>query len=614
MTIALFIKKIILKAGAFAPLFFAMALGPEFAHSQSLTHPFALNKALIQRIKKRGRGFVSDSVGKYMLRAVEMADDKKYDQAIELLKWHYDKGKLSPTEKAKLALYMARFYRQNKDYKKSAQWMKKALSLKALNLPDHLSVLFGLAQSYAQEEDYSQAMRYIKSWFSLNKKPSPQAYILLARCYYGKNMLAQALKYAEYALSLIDRPKASWLLFASSLHIKEERYKKALPYLESLVALYPGKASHWKPLAGAYLHLEQYGPALVTLSLMDKMGHLKDKMEYINLAVLYFQRGQPYQSAELLRRQIEAQAAPSEKFDLEFIAMAYWIAREPKSALMYFKRASQQARKASFFIRYGSLLLDQELWGEAEQAFKKALSAQEIQEGLSRWFNDNKDQNKGAGKAQWLKAMQILTNRPGGFKEKQAEAEGEGLKTKRDGGTAFLKKASFKASSAKGLELAQGELNRAKTPGDEERQKPSSSKPAILDKPQEKTGFDLSGAHEGLKLTAGQGLNNKAKRESSQAQGMVKAPMAIHLAEDYSHEFSTSSKAKASQEIKLKKQLVSQLKNIYFGLGLSVYKQKKYDLALIWFKKIIEIDSGFLPAYQWIDRIEESLLKNQELN
>lgn len=645
-----FYKKTFLKGFCCLALFIILESGR--AKENELSRPFALNKALIQRIKKRGGGFVSDSVGKYLLRAVAMANDKKYNSAIELLEWHYNQGRMSPTEKAKLTLYIARFYRQNKNYKKSTFWLNKALSLEALALPDHLNVLFGLVQSYAQEEDYNKAMRYLKLWFSLNLKPAPAGYILLARCYYGKNLIPQALKYAEQALSLIDRPKESWLLFVSSLHIKKEDYKKALPYLESLVALYPKQASHWKQLAGVYLHLEQYDNALVTLGLMDKMGHLKDKIGFLNLASLLIQKGQPYQAGELLRRQIKLGLVPSEKSHWELTATAYWLAREPKSALLHLKQAAKTAVKAEFFLRYGQMLLDQELWNEAEGAFKKALNTQTIQAFILAQQALQK-QIKAKGQAhinkKWTYDIKFLTEPEGSYPKAKSHTKTsllqdpslvkKSLYTLPDEAHSEKIKAGEKSSllSDNPLQKPQAQLNsiRCKSSclfdntlkktslgakgdfypflSDDPLQKPQAQLSQCnygyeiecslgnpLQKPQTQP-ISLSDSQEQVFDSQEQASQTEAVKTASQTEAESGAKSGSNLKELEGH-------PQQSQTTELKNKLI----NIYFGLGVSVYKQKQADLALLWFKKIVETDPAFLPAYEWIDQIEETILKNQE--
>ena len=346
------------------------------------SQPFPLNKALIKKLKKQGNSLISDRVGEYILRAENLAENKKYDKAIELLEFHYNRA--DKTEKATFSIRLAYLYRQIKNNKKALKYFQTALDSKALNYEQHLSTLYYLSQIFIEEEKYDKALEFLKQWFSINEKPQPSAYILLAHYYYAKNQISLALKYIEKTLSLTTQPKESWLEFAVAIYLKKANYKKAKPYLEKLTALYPTKARHWKQLAGVYLHLDNLKKAFITLDLADKMGHLKNKSEYLNLISLYIEQGLPYQGAQILQKKMKQNIIPSNQKNLELMAQAFYLARERKKSLNYLKKASKTATNSKFFLNYGQGLLDQEEWATAEQIFKKALQTKDIKETIDQ--------------------------------------------------------------------------------------------------------------------------------------------------------------------------------------------------------------------------------------
>ena len=63
---------------------------------------------------------------------------------------------------------------------------------------------------------------------------------------------------------------------------------------------------------------------------------------------------------------------------------------------------------------------------------------------------------------------------------------------------------------------------------------------------------------------------------------------------------------------KIKMPTTNQLEKIYFGMGLALYQQEKYEKALFYFKKSIEVDDTFVNGYQWIDYTERSILEKKE--
>lgn len=475
-------------------LFFISAGLP--AHSKTY-YPFPLNSSLIKKIKKQGGTLVSDRVGGYILRAENLASNKKYEQAIELLQYHYQKEGLTKLEKAHFAMHLGHLHGQNKNNKESLSYLQKALDSKALAYHQHLSTLYHIAHIYILEENYKKALEVLKFWFSINESPSPQSYILLAHCYYAKGQLERALNYVEKTISLSVRPMESWLQFAVAIYLKQKKYKKARPHLERLTALYPSTASHWKQLAGVYLYLDQNNHAFVTLDMANKMGHLKTKSEYLNLSSLYVEQGLPYQGAKLLKKTMLQKVIPREQKYLEFLAEAFWLAREGKEALVYLDEASKTAVQPTFFARYGQRLLDQEKWKKAERAFKRALNTKKIKETIKKIKNYKKELAK-------------IYKRENDFKQQ---------------------------------EFFQSE---------------------VLEKEQ-------------LPATD----PNKIDKDHSEAQ--LKAPSTQHL------------------------------ENIYLGFGIALYQQKKYEEALLYFKKSIEVDDTFLSGYQWIDYAESSIEQQKKL-
>ena len=471
-----------------------------FSEAKQSSSPFPLNKALIKQIKKQGAHLISDRVGAYILRAESLVGSKQYDQAIELLDYHYQRETFTKAEKAQFALHIGHLYRHKKDNKKSLLYFQKALNLKALPYSQHLSALYNISQIHIEKEDYNKALELLKIWFSINENPFPQSYILLAYCYYEKNQIPTALKYVEKTLSLIGKPKENWLQFAVAIYLKQKNYEKAQNSLERLVALYPSNPSHWKQLAGVYLYRDKNHYAFITLDMANKMGHLNKKSEYLNLSALYVEQGLPYQGALFLKQKINENVIPKKQKNFEILAEAFWLAREEKSSFAYFKRAAETAKTASFFLKYGQKLLAMEKWLEAETTFQRALDTEEIQKSIQ-------------GIQKYKKEL---------AKSKRVEMEH------------FFPNVYSKK-----------------------------------DKTQKNSQFSL----------------------------------------DQTKDFSLKEEKKEDKKISMPP--TNQLEKIYFGIGIALYQQEKYEKALSYFKKSIEVDDTFVSGYQWIDYTERSLLEKQ---
>ena len=426
------------------------------------------------------------------------------------------------------------FTDNQKTIKKALEYFQAGLDSKALNYNQYLSTLYYVAQIFIEKENYDKGLELLKQWFSINEQPNPSAYILLAHCYYAKKQIPLALKYVEKTLSLTTQPKESWLEFAVAIYLKKANYKKAKPYLERLTALYPAKTSHWKQLAGVYLYLGELIKAFVTLDIAHKMGHLKNKQEYLNLISLYIEQGLPYQGAQLLQKKIKQDIIPSDQKSLELTAQAFYLARERKQSLKYLKQASKTATNSKFFLNYGQRLLDQEEWTIAEQTFKQALQTKDIKETINQIENYKKNLAKNKTISPFME-NNIYSNELVIEKQKNTNIQSEKI---------------IDAS-------------------EEKQPKPGE----MID-----TAEDIKSNPEEMINTAN-GIKPKSEETIDKPE---KAPSTNHL------------------------------EHIYLGVGIALYNQKKYEEALLYFKKSIEVKDTFLSGYQWIDYTETSLQEQKQ--
>ena len=410
--------------------FFSFSVQNVKIEKDKLFRPVPINHQVMKKLKRGGGSLISERVGEYILRSQSLTENKKYDKAIELLEYHYNRVKqFSPFERANLAVHIALTYRQKeakqdsiqkKNRKKALEYFQKALDSEALDYNTYLSSLYHVAQIYVEDDQTEKGFEALKKWFSVNEKPHPSGYILLAGVYFSKGNLEESLKYVEQTLRLVPQPKENWLQFAAAIHMKDKDYKKAKPYLERLAALFPNKSSHWRQLAGVYLYLNDNKKAFVTLDIAYKMGHLKRKTELLNLASLYVDQELPYQAGVLLEKSMNQNIISKEQKHLEFIAEAFYIAREGGKSLKYLKEASQKATNSKFFLKYGQRLLDEEKWRQAEAVFRKVLTKKDVKQSLESIKSYKRSLAGIKGESKWSgskNSMRVVTSATEKIKE-----------------------------------------------------------------------------------------------------------------------------------------------------------------------------------------------------
>ncbi len=342
--------------------------------ARPIKNNFTKNTQAISRIKKQSSGLISDKVYKFMERAYDLASTKQYAAALKVLKEQSQKDYIKKGEKAQILRTIGFIYAQKEDYNSAIKYLYKALETKKLSYDLHIGTFFTIAQITIMLGKHHNGQKLLEEWFSITDKNKPEAYILYAICLLEKKQSKKSLKYVEKAISMTNQPQENWLKFALSFYLNNGNYKKAKTLLEKLVAQFPTRPVYWKQLAGVYIHLNDNKKALITLELAHKMNYLNTESQYLNLVKLLIEQDIPFQAAELLKTKINNKLLKNNAKNLELMADAYLISRERKTSLSIFSKIFNRSRSQKLYLKYAYILLQEELWVQAEKAFKKSLT------------------------------------------------------------------------------------------------------------------------------------------------------------------------------------------------------------------------------------------------
>jgi tetratricopeptide (TPR) repeat protein len=275
---------------------FALFVGL-LAQAESAYLPKTNVAAKVAELDGQSAGLMSQATHKKMQRVHGYMQNKKYDNAISLLAKLEASAKSRPGELAQIYQTMGFSYIEMKNEKKAAQFFEKALALKFLPKGPSLSTMYMLAQLYASEEQYQKGEKMLLEWFASSEKPGGGAYALLANIYAQSKKKKAAFANIDKAISLEPTPSKAWLQLATALAFELKKYARAEIFLKLLTKRFPEDKSHWKQLAGVYIHLEKGKLALATLELAQKAGHLDKQADILHLVSLYLNRRIPYWAA-----------------------------------------------------------------------------------------------------------------------------------------------------------------------------------------------------------------------------------------------------------------------------------------------------------------------------
>ncbi len=331
-----------------------------------------------RELSTRSSGLVSEAIEKRLSRAQELANSKKYKEAVELLQAYLVKGSVRPSEKALLEQNVGFILAQKGDYKKAIEAMQRALNTKALPMNPTLTTMYAMGQMQVAVEDYAKAIATLEDWRLFVPDMKPEAMVTLATAYSQNGQKAKGLEWVEKAIESSPKPAENWLLFALGLNYEQEKWARCIEYLNLLTAQFPKKSQYWKQLSGVYLNLSQNSKALAILELAHKQGYLEKEGEIINLVALYLDQGIPLKAAKLLQSAIESKMVEANRKTWELLGDSYFQARETKLALQAFERAAKLASDGKVFVKQGQIFLDMENWQEAEKALSQALTKGEV--------------------------------------------------------------------------------------------------------------------------------------------------------------------------------------------------------------------------------------------
>lgn len=199
-----------------------------------------------------------------------LVQQKKYSQAAPVFERMLNSGLVPPDQVDERTKAVAQMYFQEKEYKKSADWAKKWLA----SHPGQEDMAVLLGQSQYLLEDYKSAA----------------------------STMAGVVANAEKAG---QTPKESYIQIVLSSHFKVDNKEGVADALRKMVRYYP-QPQYWDNLVDIYRRKQTSDR--VTLGfyrLMNDVGILKDKGDYMEMSQLAIEAGVPGEAEQIMQKGME---------------------------------------------------------------------------------------------------------------------------------------------------------------------------------------------------------------------------------------------------------------------------------------------------------------------
>jgi len=207
----------------------------------------------------------SPSASKKLNKALDMMQDEKYDEALEIVETVITNAKVTPYENSKgNQLKSNILYFQDK-YPEALSASRAAIAADGLSNIEHLQLKFQVVQLLMQQEKYDEAVIAFKDYEADAPKIKADEYVALAGSYYYQDKYPEAIAAIDQALATGEAPKQNWQQIKANSLYQGEDYEGAISYLKELMAKDPAN-KQWISLAvSSYLSQDKYPEATAIL-------------------------------------------------------------------------------------------------------------------------------------------------------------------------------------------------------------------------------------------------------------------------------------------------------------------------------------------------------------
>jgi tetratricopeptide (TPR) repeat protein len=317
---------------------------------------------------------VSPQIGERLIKANDLLDDGKLDDALDLIDDTSKSRRLEPPDVAQLHRFRGYILVSKGMSEEAAAEFEKSLAQDALDASAEQAMTYSLAQIYTQLDRYDRALELIEAWFAGTDEPKADAYFLKASILVQQENFDAALEPATTAVATSPQPRESWLQLLAAIHFQRQDFPALATVLERLVEMAPATKRYWVQLATIQNHLGADAQALATLRAAHQAGLLTEDQELRQLARLLFMRELPFECATVLEAGLAAGTVKADAESYRLTANCFIAARDDDRAIGPLAKAGELAADGEMYMLLGQLHLQRDQFEPARDVLGKALA------------------------------------------------------------------------------------------------------------------------------------------------------------------------------------------------------------------------------------------------
>lgn len=326
--------------------------------------------AKIEERKKAKTKIMGERTGKKVVKAFDLYNEDKLDEAIALLE---DIEASDEFDKATVNRYLGTMYAQKENYAEAIKYTRLAAKPDILNFADQQQALKLLGDLLIGTEKYQEAKNAYLAWMDFTGEEDAKVYTLIAQANYELKQYADIIEPSSKAIKLAKEPTKAPFQLQIASYFERKQYKNMVKVAEEMVRVWPDDKKAWVTLGKFYLQVESYQKGLATMEVAYNKGYFENEIEYKVLSNYYSLNEIPYKAAVTLEKAINEQKVKRTKPNVNAIASNYERAKNVEKAAKYYEEAAKFDDDAELYRRAGSLLLQSENFSAAVVRLNKAL-------------------------------------------------------------------------------------------------------------------------------------------------------------------------------------------------------------------------------------------------
>lgn len=320
-------------------------------------------------------GMLSEPAYNRLSRIYEDIGDEKYAEAYSALEALLGRTR-NEYEQAVILQAMGFVRASQERYAEALEHFNRAIRLNRLPDPQHFDMILQVAQFHNILENHREALRTLDVWFCLvpeTETTVPNIWVLKASIHSDLDEFREAVRAIDRAIELSDQPREDWYQLKLSMHFEMGELEQSADVLHILINMNPARKTYWIQLASILLQMEQEREAMSVFALAHRKDLLDRQSEYLQLSSLYQAHNFPRKAAEIIEDGIARGVVESTRRNWELAAGAWYDARELDRSLIAYERAGEQSVDGKIDLQRAFILVNQERWGEARDAARRAL-------------------------------------------------------------------------------------------------------------------------------------------------------------------------------------------------------------------------------------------------